>query len=158
MSPEEVYAARFLCGGSNVNPCDWLTSELPHLLDEVCAMAASVQLSSQAGGTGARSVVDGDGCEAQQDAATEGVRMSRAEAKLAWLAAGGDTERAARQMLRDRKVKVGQETPPLPVLPHPGGAKPSVGCLMVEKIIRLSRISFFHFIKSFKLQPIFPKC
>uniref|UniRef100_A0A8C7Y1W6 RBR-type E3 ubiquitin transferase n=1 Tax=Oryzias sinensis TaxID=183150 RepID=A0A8C7Y1W6_9TELE len=106
VSPEEVYAARFLCGGSNVNPCDWLTSELPHLLDEVCAMAASVQLSSQAGGTGARSVVDGDGCEAQQNAAAEGVRLSRAEAKLAWLAAGGDTERAARQMLRDRKVKM----------------------------------------------------
>ncbi|XP_024135802.1 E3 ubiquitin-protein ligase RNF31 isoform X1 [Oryzias melastigma] len=106
VSPEEVYAARFMCGGSNANPCDWLTSELPHLLDEVCAMAASVQLSNQAGGTGTRPLVDRDGREAQQNAAAEGVKLSRAEAKVAWLAAGGDTERAARQMLRDRKVKM----------------------------------------------------
>lgn len=38
--------------------------------------------------------------------AGEGVKLSRAEAKLAWLAAGGDTDRAVRQLLRDRQVKV----------------------------------------------------
>uniref|UniRef100_A0A673CWN9 E3 ubiquitin-protein ligase RNF31-like n=1 Tax=Sphaeramia orbicularis TaxID=375764 RepID=A0A673CWN9_9TELE len=81
VSPEEVYAALCMCGGSNVNPCDWLMSELPHLLDEICAMA---QIST----TG------------------EGVKLSRAEAKLAWLAAGGDTERAVKQLLRDRQVKM----------------------------------------------------
>uniref|UniRef100_A0A673CQV2 E3 ubiquitin-protein ligase RNF31-like n=1 Tax=Sphaeramia orbicularis TaxID=375764 RepID=A0A673CQV2_9TELE len=37
VSPEEVYAALCMCGGSNVNPCDWLMSELPHLLDEICS-------------------------------------------------------------------------------------------------------------------------
>lgn len=40
-------------------------------------------------------------------AETEGVvQLSRAEAKQAWLTAGGDTERAARQALRDRLAKV----------------------------------------------------
>lgn len=34
------------------------------------------------------------------------VQLSRAEAKQAWLTAGGDTERAARQALRDRHAKV----------------------------------------------------
>uniref|UniRef100_A0A3P8U355 Uncharacterized protein n=1 Tax=Amphiprion percula TaxID=161767 RepID=A0A3P8U355_AMPPE len=34
------------------------------------------------------------------------VQLSRAEAKQAWLIAGGDTERAARQALRDRLAKV----------------------------------------------------
>lgn len=34
------------------------------------------------------------------------IQLSRAEAKLAWLTAGGDTERAARQALRDRLAKV----------------------------------------------------
>uniref|UniRef100_A0A8C7MLR3 E3 ubiquitin-protein ligase RNF31-like n=1 Tax=Oncorhynchus kisutch TaxID=8019 RepID=A0A8C7MLR3_ONCKI len=35
-----------------------------------------------------------------------GVTLSRAEAKMAWLSAGGETERAARQSLRDRHAKV----------------------------------------------------
>lgn len=34
------------------------------------------------------------------------LQLSRAEAKQAWLTAGGDTERAARQALRDRLCKV----------------------------------------------------
>lgn len=34
------------------------------------------------------------------------VQLSMAEAKQAWLIAGGDTERAARQALRDRLAKV----------------------------------------------------
>ncbi|XP_056289401.1 E3 ubiquitin-protein ligase RNF31-like isoform X2 [Pseudoliparis swirei] len=89
VSAEEVYAAICMCGGSNTDPCDWLTSELPHLLDEICAMAASVQ-------------VERDGEEAEP----RGVKLSRAEAKTAWLAARGDTERAVRQMLRDRQVKM----------------------------------------------------
>uniref|UniRef100_A0A3Q0SMN5 Uncharacterized protein n=1 Tax=Amphilophus citrinellus TaxID=61819 RepID=A0A3Q0SMN5_AMPCI len=82
ISPEEVYAALCVCGSSNVNPCDWLTSELPHLLDEICAMAASVQLNYKMGNSGI------------------------AEAKQAWLKVGGDTEKAVRQLLRDRKVKM----------------------------------------------------
>uniref|UniRef100_A0A3B4X4C7 E3 ubiquitin-protein ligase RNF31-like n=1 Tax=Seriola lalandi dorsalis TaxID=1841481 RepID=A0A3B4X4C7_SERLL len=76
VSPEEVYAALCMCGGSNINPCDWLTSELPHL---------------------------------GPNATGEDVKLSRAEAKLAWLAAGGDTDRAVTQLLRDRQVKVGKE-------------------------------------------------
>lgn len=34
------------------------------------------------------------------------VQLSRAEAKQAWLTAGGETERAARQALSDRLAKV----------------------------------------------------
>lgn len=85
-----------MCGGSN--PCDWLTSELPHLLDEICAMAASVQLNAD---------VERDGAEPEQNpAGGGGMKLSRAEAKLAWLAARGDTEKAVRQLLRDRRAKV----------------------------------------------------
>ncbi|XP_044031747.1 E3 ubiquitin-protein ligase RNF31-like [Siniperca chuatsi] len=108
VSPEEVYAA-ILCGGNNTKPCDWLTSELPHLLDEICAMAASVQLNYKAGDSGTQPVVERDGEESEQSGPNvtgEGVKLSRAEAKLAWLAAGGDTDRAVRQLLRDRQVKM----------------------------------------------------
>lgn len=39
------------------------------------------------------------------------VQLSRTEAKQAWLTAGGDTERAARQALRDRVAKVTNMSP-----------------------------------------------
>ncbi|XP_047424660.1 E3 ubiquitin-protein ligase RNF31-like [Mugil cephalus] len=107
VSPEEVYAALGMCGGSN--PCDWLTSELPHLLDEICAMAASVQLNYKTGNAGMQPMVEGDGQEPEvsaRNAAGDGVKLSRAEAKLAWLAAGGDTDRAVKQLLRDRQIKM----------------------------------------------------
>ncbi|XP_035985685.1 E3 ubiquitin-protein ligase RNF31 [Fundulus heteroclitus] len=107
VSPEEVYAALSMCGGSSVSPCDWLTSELPHLLDEICAMAASVQLNYRAGGGGTQPVVEGDGCvPPEPNPPAGGAKLSRAEAKLAWLAAGGDKEKAVRQLLRDRQVKM----------------------------------------------------
>ncbi|KAG7231308.1 hypothetical protein INR49_012148 [Caranx melampygus] len=99
VSPEEVYAALCMCGSSNISPCDWLTSELPHLLDEICAMAASVQLN----------LVERDGEELEESgpsATGEDVKLSRAEAKLAWLAAGGDADKAVKQLLRDRQVKM----------------------------------------------------
>lgn len=104
VSPEEVYAA-IMCGSSGIEPCDWLKSELPHLLDEICAIAASVQISCPAGGG------DEPGPPAEQgDGVGEGVKLSRAEAKVAWLAAGGNTERAVRQLLRDRRRKVSVTT------------------------------------------------
>ncbi|XP_054621582.1 E3 ubiquitin-protein ligase RNF31-like isoform X1 [Dunckerocampus dactyliophorus] len=87
ISPEEVYAAIRMCDGSSTDPYHWQASELPHLLDEICAMAASVH-ASVAGTNG------------------DSMKLSRAEAKMAWLATGGDTERAARQLLRDRQVKM----------------------------------------------------
>ncbi|XP_057680162.1 E3 ubiquitin-protein ligase RNF31-like isoform X2 [Corythoichthys intestinalis] len=85
VSPEEVYAALRFCDGST-DPCDWHTTELPQLLDDICGMAASVHANVSASG--------------------EGLALSRAEAKLAWLATGGDTERAVMQVLRDRKLKM----------------------------------------------------
>lgn len=104
VSPEEVYAALCVCSGSNVNPCDWLASELPHLLDEICAMAASVQLNCE----------EGEQRSAERPGplgpAGEGVKITRAEAKLAWLAAGGDTDRAVRQLLTGRQLKVRRGT------------------------------------------------
>lgn len=111
VSPEEVYAALCTCGGSNTNPCDWLTSELPLLLDEICAMAASVQLNYKAGDSEIQptTAAEREGEEREQSGpvvAGEGGKLSRAEAKLAWLAAGGDTDRAVRQLLRDRQVKM----------------------------------------------------
>ncbi|CAL9697594.1 unnamed protein product [Knipowitschia caucasica] len=94
-SPEEVYAALSMCGGSNINPCDWLESELPHLLDEICAIAASVQTTA-AKHHGTRPQEEGEG----------GVKLSRAEAKQSWLSAGGDTEAAVRKLLQDRQNKL----------------------------------------------------
>lgn len=109
MSPEEVYAALCACGGSNVNPCDWLTSELPHLLDEICAMAASVQLNYKMGSVGTQPVLERDGGESEKSGPTsigDSMKLSRAEAKLAWLKTGGDTDKAVRELLRDRKEKM----------------------------------------------------
>ncbi|XP_019110054.2 E3 ubiquitin-protein ligase RNF31 [Larimichthys crocea] len=106
ISPEEVYAAILCSSSNNTKPCDWVTSELPHLLDEICAMAASVQLNYKAGDCGIQPTVVRDGEEPEQSVPGEGVKLSRAEAKLAWLAAGGDTDRAVKQLLRDRQHKM----------------------------------------------------
>ncbi|KAK5877965.1 hypothetical protein CesoFtcFv8_025422 [Champsocephalus esox] len=105
ISAEEVYAAIGLCGGSNTNPCDWLTSELPHLLDQICAMAASVQQPAEkkVGGEEEQEEQEEHG---GQSVAGEGVKLSRAEAKLAWLSTGGDIDKAVRQLLRDRRAKM----------------------------------------------------
>lgn len=109
ISPEEVYAA-IVCSGNSIKPRVWLKSELPHLLDEICAIAASVQLSCPAGGD-ERCPESGDKEEPPQqsdgpEATGASVKLSRAEAKVAWLAAGGNTDRAVRQLLRDRQRKV----------------------------------------------------
>lgn len=74
-------------------------------------MAASVQLNYRAGDSGIEAAVERDGGEPEPSVANVtggGVKLSRAEAKRAWLAAGGDTDRAVRQLLRDRQVKVGR--------------------------------------------------
>lgn len=83
-------------------------------------MAASVQLTSQ---LGERGIVEGPGDGGEEaelelggapaapggpGSPGEGLKLSRAEAKMAWLAAGGDTEKAVRQLLRDRQLKVGK--------------------------------------------------
>ncbi|CDQ92259.1 unnamed protein product [Oncorhynchus mykiss] len=109
VGPEEVYAALCVSRGSNVNPCDWLKSELPHLLDEICAMAASAALQNfKARVSGPQDNTDKGSTEQQSPSVLlgEGVQLSRVEAKQAWLAAGGDTERAVRQLLRDRQAKM----------------------------------------------------
>ncbi|XP_038160828.1 E3 ubiquitin-protein ligase RNF31 isoform X1 [Cyprinodon tularosa] len=106
VSPEEVYAALSMCGSSSVNPCDWLTSELPHLLDEICAMAASVQANYRVGGSRIQHSVERDGAPPELNTGDGDTKLSRAEAKLAWLAAGGDKDKAVRQLLRDRQVKM----------------------------------------------------
>ncbi|XP_035268708.1 E3 ubiquitin-protein ligase RNF31-like isoform X2 [Anguilla anguilla] len=98
VSPEEVYAAICVSRGSNVNPCDWLKSELPHLLDEICAMAASLQQDYKTGDSGPLGELRGP--------ADPAVQLSRAEAKQAWVAAGGDTEKAVKHLLRSRRAKV----------------------------------------------------
>ncbi|KAJ8393696.1 hypothetical protein AAFF_G00057490 [Aldrovandia affinis] len=100
VSPEEVYAAVCISRGSDVSPCDWLKSELPHLLDEICAMAASVQRDYKMGHSGPRGELHNPATE------SEVVQLSRAEAKKAWLATGGDTEKAVQHLLRNRHSKL----------------------------------------------------
>ncbi|KAL7869891.1 hypothetical protein AOLI_G00138790 [Acnodon oligacanthus] len=79
LSPEEVYAAVKLCGGSN--PSDWLQSELPHQLDEICALAASMQPEFGTGGQ---------------------MFLSRAEAKQAFISSRGNTQKAVAHLLKRR--------------------------------------------------------
>lgn len=111
ISPEEVYAA-IVCSGNSMKPCDWLKSELPHLLDDICAIAASIRLCCSIGDNESSPGAERQDKEERpqqssgSDVAGESVKLSRAEAKVAWLAAGGDTERAVRQLLRDRQRKV----------------------------------------------------
>ncbi|XP_060761598.1 E3 ubiquitin-protein ligase RNF31 [Neoarius graeffei] len=97
ISPEEIYTSLQVSGGISGMPCDWLKTELPHRLDEICAMAASFQHEPKPLQTTA--------AQHAQPQKTS-VPLSRAEAKQAWLTAGGDSEKAARQALRDRLVRV----------------------------------------------------
>ncbi|KAG9278422.1 E3 ubiquitin-protein ligase RNF31 isoform X1 [Astyanax mexicanus] len=108
VSPEELYTSLRVSGGSSSSisgtPCDWVITELPHRLDEICAMAASFQHTPKPlHSTLFNCAGEDGGLEAQKSGA---VQLSRAEAKQAWLTAGGDAEKAARQALRNRRAKV----------------------------------------------------
>ncbi|KAG7274090.1 hypothetical protein CRUP_028797 [Coryphaenoides rupestris] len=114
VSPEEVCAAVVSCGNSsNTNPCDWLSLELPHLLDEICAMAtSSIQYDNyNAGDSGTAGAAEAHGGAAGQRSpkAAVGVggaelQLSRAEAKRAWLAAGGHVQQAVKRLLGARRA------------------------------------------------------
>uniref|UniRef100_A0AAQ6IF97 RBR-type E3 ubiquitin transferase n=1 Tax=Anabas testudineus TaxID=64144 RepID=A0AAQ6IF97_ANATE len=80
VSPEEVYTSMRVAGDSSIPLCKWIKTELPLLLEQI---QMSVATSSP-----------------------NVVQLSMAEVKQAWLTAGGDTERAAKQALRDRHSKV----------------------------------------------------
>ncbi|XP_053507578.1 E3 ubiquitin-protein ligase RNF31 isoform X2 [Ictalurus furcatus] len=97
VSPEEVYTSLRVSGGISGTPCDWVKTELPHRLDEICAMAASFQHKPKPLQTTAVH---------HNESQKTCVPLSRAEAKQAWLTAGGDSEKAARQALRDRLSRV----------------------------------------------------
>lgn len=97
VSPEEVYTSLRVSGGISGPPCDWVKTELPHRLDEICAMAASFQHKPKPLQTTAVH---------HNESQKTCVPLSRAEAKQAWLTAGGDSEKAARQALRDRLARV----------------------------------------------------
>ncbi|XP_077581291.1 E3 ubiquitin-protein ligase RNF31 isoform X2 [Stigmatopora nigra] len=105
ISPEEMYTCMRVAKDTNILPCKWLKSELPKQLDKISKMSATLSHQSN------------KSCEAPADDPRKGhydikgkvavsVQLSRAEAKQAWLAAGGDSEKAARQALRDRLAKV----------------------------------------------------
>ncbi|KAF3698853.1 E3 ubiquitin-protein ligase RNF31 [Channa argus] len=113
VSPEEVYTSMKVAGDSSIVPCKWLKTELPLLLDQIRMLVATSSLqyisdkttpehtnrSSEGLTEVSRKEVDGSETESV-------IQLSRAEAKQAWLTAGGDTERAAKQALRDRLAKV----------------------------------------------------
>lgn len=105
VSPEEVYTSMSVSGNSNVTPHDWLKAELPHVLDEICVIAASCQQEPNAPSNCS------EGNNGQDGQKSNAVPLSRAEAKRAWLAVGGDNEKAVRQALRDRRVKVSKVCP-----------------------------------------------
>lgn len=90
-------------GNSNVTPYDWLKAELPHVLDQICVMAASCHQDPNAQSAVSNCSGENEGQDGQK---SNGVPLSRAEAKRAWLAAGGDNEKAVRLAHRDRRAKV----------------------------------------------------
>ncbi|XP_034094514.1 E3 ubiquitin-protein ligase RNF31-like isoform X1 [Gymnodraco acuticeps] len=105
VSPEEVFTSMRVAGDSSILPCRWLKTELPLLLDNITTLVATSPLSS-------RPCDAKDAGKEVEPAENQGVvQLSRAEAKQAWLTAGGDTERAARQALRDRLSKVKELSP-----------------------------------------------
>ncbi|KAM9718674.1 LOW QUALITY PROTEIN: E3 ubiquitin-protein ligase RNF31 [Menidia menidia] len=91
VSPEEVYTSLRVCGHTSVLSSKWLKADLPLLLDQIRVSVAA--FSEEPGG-------------ANPPSEGGGVQLSRAEAKQAWLWAGGDPQRAAQQALRDRRAKV----------------------------------------------------
>ncbi|XP_033961075.1 E3 ubiquitin-protein ligase RNF31 isoform X2 [Pseudochaenichthys georgianus] len=105
VSPEEVFTSMRVAGDSSILPCRWLKTELPLLMDNITTLVATSPLSS-------RPCDAKDAGKEVEPAENQGVvQLSRAEAKQAWLTAGGDTERAARQALRDRLSKVKELSP-----------------------------------------------
>lgn len=106
VSPEEIYTSLRVSGSGSISgtPCDWVKTELPHRLDEICAIAASFQHGPKPLHSTLINLASEDsGLEGLKSSA---VPLSRAEAKQAWLTAGGDSEKAARQALRDRRAHV----------------------------------------------------
>ncbi|XP_028988085.1 E3 ubiquitin-protein ligase RNF31 isoform X2 [Betta splendens] len=102
VSPEEVYTSIRVSGDSSILLCKWLKAELPLMLDQIRVSVAA---------SGRTELTDTSfeapkGSAAEVDPSEAAVQLSVAEAKQAWLMAGGDTERAAKQALRDRLVKV----------------------------------------------------
>ncbi|XP_072219676.1 E3 ubiquitin-protein ligase RNF31 isoform X2 [Leuresthes tenuis] len=110
VSPEEVYTSMRVAGESSVLSCKWLKTELPLLLDQIRMSVATSSLQSVSNKTlteHANTLCESSpGKEADFSETQIVVQLSRAEAKRAWLTAGGDTERAGRQALRDRLAKV----------------------------------------------------
>ncbi|KAG8014380.1 E3 ubiquitin-protein ligase RNF31 [Nibea albiflora] len=107
VSPEEVYTSMRVSGDSSITPCKWLKSELPLLLDQIRMSVATSPLQTPGHTTRSCEELAEDAGKVVDPAETESVvQLSRTEAKQAWLTAGGDTERAARQALRDRLAKV----------------------------------------------------
>ncbi|XP_028283645.1 E3 ubiquitin-protein ligase RNF31 [Parambassis ranga] len=113
VSPEEVYTSLRVAGDSNILPCKWLKTELSLLLDQIQMLVATSSLQSISEKTIMEHTIKSHEAPAEDvrkelDRAERErvVQLSRTEAKLAWLTAGGDTERAARQALRDRLTKV----------------------------------------------------
>lgn len=115
VSPEEVYAALRVSRTSNVesDPFDWISSELPHLLDEICAMAVSVQQAQcrmekpdNANANSTNSSSDMSDPQVSPEGLGYDIQLSRVEAKQAWLTAGGNTEKAVQHLLRNRCAKM----------------------------------------------------
>ncbi|XP_035026114.1 E3 ubiquitin-protein ligase RNF31 isoform X2 [Hippoglossus stenolepis] len=110
MSPEEVYTSMRVAGDSSILPYKWLKSELPPLLDQIRMLVAaspkSDKTATQHTSRSSEAPVADAGREENPAETESGIQLSRAEAKQAWLTAGGDSERAARQALRDRLAKI----------------------------------------------------
>ncbi|XP_069367686.1 E3 ubiquitin-protein ligase RNF31 isoform X4 [Paralichthys olivaceus] len=110
MSPEEVYTSMRVAGDSSILPYKWLKSELPPLLDQIRMLVAaspqSDKTTTQHTSRSSEAPAEDAGREEYPAETEVGIQLSRAEAKQAWLTAGGDSERAARQALRDRLAKI----------------------------------------------------
>ncbi|XP_076018488.1 E3 ubiquitin-protein ligase RNF31 [Genypterus blacodes] len=113
VSPEEVYTGMQVAGDTSILSYKWFKTELPVLLDHIRILAASssfhpiVDMTIKEHKVSAHEYSGEDAENEESPAEKESmVQLSRTEAKQAWLTAGGDTERAARQALQDRLCRV----------------------------------------------------
>ncbi|XP_037837983.1 E3 ubiquitin-protein ligase RNF31 isoform X1 [Kryptolebias marmoratus] len=110
LNPEEVFTSIRVTGERSILSCSWLKTDLPLMLDQIRMLVATSFLQCVSDKTLAnmsKEIPPDHGGEKTNSADVKSVvRLSRAEAKQAWLSTEGNTEKAARQALRDRLAKV----------------------------------------------------
>ncbi|XP_072296664.1 E3 ubiquitin-protein ligase RNF31 [Eucyclogobius newberryi] len=101
ISPEEVYTS--LKVSQDPQPWRWMKSDLPRVLAQIQALVSTATVQDKNRGNAQHNDSNREKASVPSD---RGLQISKAEAKQAWLSAGGDVQGAATQALRARQAKV----------------------------------------------------